>query len=1220
MLTYKHCCRWLLAGLSCFALLTCRSDGAEAEYLAGALRERIVASHLTWGSLGLNTAVKPPNRDARKIIMGEQTYEHGLGMHANGEVVVDLACEFTLFDAEVGLQRQDGKSKGSVVFQVFVDDEIQFDSGLMKENDPPKKVHVSVKDAEEMRLVVTDGGDGINSDVANWANAQLTRDPQAKRRPPVRAVDVAPFARVVTSDPKQIKGTAAGRVEEFPAKDLSFTEALLPEPDGSSNVPIHAGAVACIGLEWREFRFFRDLGLQFADPSRSVAGVKLQRWIGMSSWQGQWETVDAKPEKTDAGWIWRLNYDDRNRASDKVRWLIPASDQRTVVTGLTAYTTSSWKTAPLRLEGDKKAADKPIQVEIYNGDAVAAEGASPVRQITWDPAEPLRLAVRYARTGRCKTDQTVLRFKAGDQAFGVSVEDVLQAGPIYVPTAGLFVVADSSPIHLEGYREQIRNQKSLLARVREMPEQTFPRAIKAVHLPIQDHGPMMLSLACDERKFVAFREGSLGFTLDDQPSSVFDGTTDRRNRGWPYRLQAVFGDGINDNVTRHLDGEWLPIPVTTVDEDGVLYRVRSYVAPIDDHPVAGAPEWLRQRAACVVEYTVENTRAEDADVVLMLSVRKTGSDAGATRGKPGSPVPLESVDGGVTASVSDRLLTFIQTSQAAPLRAEADSQNVILVGKLPAKAKARAVAYLPAWNLPAADYSIFQDKAPALFQSVKQYWQDVLAPGAEIELPDRLLTNVIRASQVHIMLAAGNEENGKRVDVWTSADRYGALESEAHPVIRGMDMMGQQDFARRGLDFFLARYNDAGFLTTGYTVMGSGWHLWTLAEFVDRSQDLEWFKKVSPKVARLCHWIVRQREKTKVVDACGEKAPNYGLTPPGVVADWARFTNTTFQAAHYCTGLREAARVLAKIGYPDAKALAADADDYRQDILHAYRWTQARSPVIPRGDGTWVPAQPPIFFVFGEVGGFYPGEDGSRAWCKNAMAHHLMVNRVMDPNGEEAAWVLDIMEGKEFLRAGLAEPEYSESRNHELWFDLGGFNKCQPYYRRSVELYALRDDVKPFIRGYFNTIPSLLSLENLSFWEHFHNHGGWNKTHETGWFLCQTRIMLLQEREDQLWLAPFVTRNWLKQGMTINVQNAPTNFGRAGYRIESDVDHGAINAVIDPPTVQPPERIVLRLRHPEEKPIKSVTVNGRPHEDFDPKAETVTVFPGSQRLTVHVQY
>ena len=72
--------------------------------------------------------------------------------------------------------------------------------------------------------------------------------------------------------------------------------------------------------------------------------------------------------------------------------------------------------------------------------------------------------------------------------------------------------------------------------------------------------------------------------------------------------------------------------------------------------------------------------------------------------------------------------------------------------------------------------------------------------------------------------------------------------------------------------------------------------------------------------------------------------------------------------------------------------------------------------------------------------------------------------------------------------------------------------------------------------------PSLLSLENLSFWEHFHNTAGWNKTHETGWFLCQSRIMLVQERGDELWLAPFATSAWFKDGQRIAVTRGTNAF------------------------------------------------------------------------------
>jgi hypothetical protein len=114
--------------------------------------------------------------------------------------------------------------------------------------------------------------------------------------------------------------------------------------------------------------------------------------------------------------------------------------------------------------------------------------------------------------------------------------------------------------------------------------------------------------------------------------------------------------------------------------------------------------------------------------------------------------------------------------------------------------------------------------------------------------------------------------------------------------------------------------------------------------------------------------------------------------------------------------------------------------------------------------------------------------------------------------------------------------------------------------------------------------------------------------------------MLLQERGDELWLAPFVTRNWLKHGMTVRCRNMPTNFGRTGYEVHSSADSGVIEAVVDPPTTRPPSRIVLRLRHPHEKPIKFITLNGRNHEDFDAGAETIRFKPTGKQMTIRIEY
>jgi hypothetical protein len=470
------------------------------------------------------------------------------------------------------------------------------------------------------------------------------------------------------------------------------------------------------------------------------------------------------------------------------------------------------------------------------------------------------------------------------------------------------------------------------------------------------------------------------------------------------------------------------------------------------------------------------------------------------------------------------------------------------------------------------------------------------------------------------MLVARNDSSGQQIEPWISADRYGPMESEAQVVIRGMDMWGNVDFARRGLNYFVNRYNDLGYLTTGYTCVGTGQHLWTLAEHYDRTRDSKWLEEIAPKVARLCRWIIAQRAKTKQSDRDGYIAPESGLMPPGVSADWSRFDYRFFNDAHFCAGLREAGRVLGEIEGSESEVFRDAARSYAQDTRRAFEWCRARSPVLRLNDGTWVPGYPALMGAHGRVEDYFAGEDSGRNWCYNVElgAHHLAVAEILDPRSEETEWILDHMEDVEFLRSGMGT--YPAEENRRDRFNRGGFAKMQPYYARHIEIYALRDDVKPFLRAYFNSMASLLNREVNWFWEHFNNYLGWNKTHELAWFLCQSRLMLVQERNDALWLAPFVTDNWLRHGMRIEVRQAPTHFGPVDYAISSSVNDGYIDVQIQPPTRNPPSEIVVRLRHPDEKPIRSVVLNGKPHVNFDWQAQVVRLPVEAEPMMVRVSY
>jgi hypothetical protein len=554
--------------------------------------------------------------------------------------------------------------------------------------------------------------------------------------------------------------------------------------------------------------------------------------------------------------------------------------------------------------------------------------------------------------------------------------------------------------------------------------------------------------------------------------------------------------------------------------------------------------------------------------------------------------------------------------------------NIALTGQLNPGETARMRLLLPAWEL--SEYDADSIEATDAFERFARYWEKVLAPAMQVSVPDPFLTNLIRASQVHCLLAARNEDNGARVAAWISSDRYGPLESEAHAVIRGMDLMGHTDYARRSLDFFIHRYAPEGYLTTGYTIMGTGWHLWTLAEHVARTGNTEWLQQVAPDVARACQWIVDERQKTMAHPGYdpgpgqhpGRSCPpECGLMPPTVAADWNRYAYRFVQEGHYYAGLKHAGEALQRVNWENAPDLLNEADARRDATLRAYRYTQGRAPAEALNNGAWIPAYPGMLYSFGRIEDIIPGEDWNRSWCYDVElgAHHLAALGVLDPQSAEVGDMLEHMEEFWFLHQGMGD--YPEDKNHADWFNLGGFAKVQPYYARNAELYAMRDDIKPFIRSYFNTIPTLVSRENLSFWEHFHNIGGWNKTHETGYFLAQTREMLVQERGNELWLAPLVTDQWLQDGQRILIRKAPTKFGHVNYWIGSDLANNTIRIRVEPAFRVAPEAIVVRLRHPEARVITDVTATGCDSVTPNASANTVRLMPPfAQSIEVEVKY
>ena len=1181
------------------------------------LAEVISLVQQDWGEMGINAAAHAKGNEGRPLQIGDRLYDNGIGTHANSRITLDLWGEYSVFEAEIGVQDHPDHDSGTVVFQVFLDGEKRFDSGVMRQSDPARPVHIDLTGAYDMDLVVTDGGDGIECDLANWANATLTRAAVSVEHERPERVNIAPFARVMTWDPAQT-GSHPGRVEELSLDQIFLGTMVVPDGAGVYTAPKDADGRACIGLQWYENRLLTEVALVPAEgmDESLLSRARVECWVGESEWQGDWVMIEGGMVREGERRVVRVGRTGLRNAKNgiqKVRLVFPPSGKPVRIRTFEAYTRSRAAIASVRLE-IATPAEQEAPVTLYNGERIESVPSEEFSPDVWNLTKPLRMKVRYLKTkpGFAKSDRTVLCLELPDGAFGVAIEDVVEHGCVYVPDFGLFVTREPDGPSLEEHLEAIADRNTILQNVRSMPDQSFSQAMEHVHRKVQNNGPTMLSLACDNHKFTVYENGAVQHRHDHEIKPDQDRKKLVYNPKYPVLVEARVDSTEPQRQDRHLEDGWMPILNTSYEGGGVVVHQRAFVTPYDRTASMEPPGWLNPKPLFVAEYALENPGEQAADVSFQLAFR-VGEELK-------DPAPVKAVPRGAVAFADDVLLAFVDTKGVSSLDISSEEGCLTLTGRVSANTSQRCVLYIPGWDARIDEY-VSLDGGMALDKEVVAYWHAIMAPAMQVHIPEPLLEDFIYASQVHCLMTARNELNAQCVAPWCGADRYGPLESESQAIIHGMSLMGHDAFAQRSLDYFIRRYNEDGLLTTGYTLMGVGWHLWTLAEYYAVHQDDAWLNGVAPRLERACQWIAGECEKTKRLNPDGTKPLEYGLVSPGVAADWSRFAYRSRSEGEYYAGLMGVARSYADIDYPGSSTLLADAAALREAIRRSYGLTQARSPVVQLRDGTWVPYSPAIMGCFGRVMDMYPNEDGGRSWGKDMSmgAHNLVVLGVFDEDDRRSVeWIANYLEDFWCVQGGMGAYSLEETTND--WFNLGGFSKVQPYYTRLVEMHALMDDVRPFIRAYFNAIPSLLNTENLNFWEHFGNGGAWNKPHETGWFLAQTRLMLVMERSSELWLAPFVTTHWMHDGMAVGVENAPTRFGMVSYAITSHVNDGFIEAVIEPPTRSVTETIVLRLRHPEGKQIQSVEVNGKFHADFDPEKGCIRLQPGVEGLTVRARY
>ncbi len=264
----------------------------------------------------------------------------------------------------------------------------------------------------------------------------------------------------------------------------------------------------------------------------------------------------------------------------------------------------------------------------------------------------------------------------------------------------------------------------------------------------------------------------------------------------------------------------------------------------------------------------------------------------------------------------------------------------------------------------------------------------------------------------------------------------------------------------------------------------------------------------------------------------------------------------------------------------------------------AFARASVRSPVVQLADGTWnnyVPCD--ALTPRRLLDQWYPTDVDTGAL-------HLSRLLALDPHGWLTTALVHDHEDNLFLNQwGMAN---------------------EPVYNQQATAYLRRDRPEAAIRAFYSMIACAFSHHQLTPLEHRWAWGQYSMPPSTdgAWFELYRNLLLHELDDDRtLFIGPAVPRAWLTDGKRITIERAPTYFGPVHVQIASAAASGRITANVEFLSSRRPQTLLVRLRHPEKRMLRSVTVNGANATAFDTAKEWLRIRnPAPAQYTIVARY
>jgi alpha-galactosidase len=151
-------------------LLACLVLQADAKPGALDLEELdLGAMSAGWGRPRKNLSVT-----GQPLAIAGERFARGIGTHAESDFTLRLDGKATRLTAAVGVDDDAGDARASIEFFVYGDDRELWRSGPCRWKEKARRCDVDLAGVSIVELVVTNGGDGIDFDHADWCEPTLT--------------------------------------------------------------------------------------------------------------------------------------------------------------------------------------------------------------------------------------------------------------------------------------------------------------------------------------------------------------------------------------------------------------------------------------------------------------------------------------------------------------------------------------------------------------------------------------------------------------------------------------------------------------------------------------------------------------------------------------------------------------------------------------------------------------------------------------------------------------------------------------------------------------------------------------------------------------------------------------------------------------------------------------------------------------------------------------